>query len=78
VFYDLTLGYESLFSDFLGIELIIDFCPVVAREKLIILNDGGFHLENDIFYYGVVRLKTRVETKWSMWKYFPSSLLYAL
>ena len=50
VFYDLTLGYGSLFSDFLGIELIIDFCLVLARENLMILNDGGFHLKNEVFY----------------------------
>jgi len=29
VFYDLTLGYESLFSNFLGIELIIDFWQIL-------------------------------------------------
>ena len=50
VFYDLTLGNGSLFSSFWGIELIIDFALVVAREKLLILNDGGFHLENEFFY----------------------------
>jgi hypothetical protein len=50
VFNDLTLGSESLFHNFLGIELTIDFCPVVAREKLILLNDRSFHLENGVFY----------------------------
>jgi hypothetical protein len=50
VFYDLTLDYESLFRNFLGIELMIDFCPVVARKKWMILNDEDFHLENDVFY----------------------------
>jgi len=29
VFYDLTLGYGPLFSDFLGIELMIDFWQIL-------------------------------------------------
>ena len=42
VFYDLTLGYGLLFYNFFGIELIIDFALIVAREKWMILDDRGF------------------------------------
>jgi hypothetical protein len=50
VFYDLTLCYESLFRNFLGIEYQLHFCLVVARENLMILNDESFYLENEVFY----------------------------
>jgi hypothetical protein len=50
LFYSLVLGYEALFRNFFGMELMINFAPVVARENLKILNDESFHLENEVFY----------------------------
>ena len=66
VFYDLTLGCGSLFRLFLGNDLTIDFGPVLARENLMISGNCDFGPQNEVFYYGVSKLKTTSKKQRSM------------
>ena len=43
-----------------------DFSPVLARENLLISGKCDFDLENEVFYYGVPKLKTTAEKQRSM------------